>query len=254
MTTLAKIALGPVLLAQARAARKRAVALPEAEGPRAGEMPGRGRLLTLLFVGDSSAAGVGVPHLDAAFVGHLTRTLHRLTGRPLRWRVAAKSGVSSDHALSLLDTLDAEAPRTRAELAVVLLGVNDVIEQIPPHRALLGRQALLDRLHARHGVRHTVFTPLPPMHEFPLLPNPLRAVVGRDARRLDAAVARWADGRHDVSHPLVDMHLGSDVMAADGFHPGEPVYRVCGEAVAGHIAQRVLPILDNDKDHDRRQP
>ncbi|RZU00514.1 SGNH/GDSL hydrolase family protein [Rivibacter subsaxonicus] len=245
MTMLAKIALGPVLLAQARAARKRAVPLPEAAGPRDGELGGQGQPISLLFVGDSSAAGVGVTHLDAAFVGHLTRNLHQLTGRHLRWRVAARSGISTDHALSLLDTLDAEAPGTRAALAIVLLGVNDVIEQIPPHRALLGRQALLERLRARHGVRHVVFTPLPPMHEFPLLPNPLRAVVGRDARRLDAAVARWAADRHDASHPLIDMHLGPEVMAADGFHPGEPVYRVCGQAVAEHIAQRVLPMLDD---------
>ena len=247
MTTLAKIALGPLLLAQARAARKRAVALPEAEGPRVGELAGAGRPITLLFIGDSSAAGVGVPHLDVAFVGHLTRTLHRLTGRHLRWRVAARSGVSADHALSLLDALDAEAPATRAALAIVLLGVNDVIEQIPPLRAVLRRQALVDRLRERHGVRHAVFTPLPPMDEFPLLPNPLRAVVGRDARRLDAAVARWAEDRHDVSHPLVDMHLGPAVMAADGFHPGEPVYRICGQAVAEHIVQRVLPLIDSTR-------
>jgi lysophospholipase L1-like esterase len=247
MTTLAKLALGPLLLAQARAARARAIPLPEAAGPREGELEGEGRPISLLFVGDSSAAGVGVAHLDAAFVGHLTRGLHRLTGRHLRWRVAARSGVSADHALSLLDTLDAEAPGTQAALAIVLLGVNDIIEQIPPHRALLGRRVLLDRLRARHGVRHAVFTPLPPMHEFPLLPNPLRAVVGRDARRLDAAVDRWVAARDDASHPPIDMRLGPEVMAADGFHPGEPVYRVCGEAVAEHIVQRVLPVLDDKK-------
>jgi hypothetical protein len=26
-------------------------------------------------------------------------------------------------------------------------------------------------------------------------------------------------------------------MASDGFHPGEPVYRACGEALAAHVAQ-----------------
>jgi hypothetical protein len=25
-------------------------------------------------------------------------------------------------------------------------------------------------------------------------------------------------------------------MAIDGFHPGEPVYRACGEALAAHLA------------------
>jgi len=30
-------------------------------------------------------------------------------------------------------------------------------------------------------------------------------------------------------------------MASDGFHPGEPVYRVCGEALAAHVARLPLP-------------
>jgi hypothetical protein len=29
-------------------------------------------------------------------------------------------------------------------------------------------------------------------------------------------------------------------MARDGFHPGEPVYRACGEALAAHVAR--LPL------------
>ena len=41
---------------------------------------------------------------------------------------------------------------------------------------------------------------LPPMHRFPLLPEPLRRVMGGDARRHDAALARWAATRSDVSH------------------------------------------------------
>ena len=33
-------------------------------------------------------------------------------------------------------------------------------------------------------------------------------------------------------------------MAEDGFHPGEPVYRACGEAFALHIATTIWPVLD----------
>jgi hypothetical protein len=28
-------------------------------------------------------------------------------------------------------------------------------------------------------------------------------------------------------------------MASDGFHPGEPVYRACGEALGLHVARHV---------------
>jgi lysophospholipase L1-like esterase len=31
-------------------------------------------------------------------------------------------------------------------------------------------------------------------------------------------------------------------MASDGFHPGEPVYRACGEAIARYIADHIDPL------------
>ena len=99
------------------------------------------------------------------------------------------------------------------------------------------RAALADWLAEHAGVRHVVFAPLPPMHHFPLLPQPLRWIAGRDARRHDDAVARWAATRSDVSHLKIALDLGAANMADEGFHPGEPVYRTCGEALAHHVAQ-----------------
>jgi hypothetical protein len=53
-------------------------------------------------------------------------------------------------------------------------------------------------------------------------------------------MAQWAASRPDVSHVPIRIRLGADVMAEDGFHPGEPVYRACGEAIAAHLAARQL--------------
>jgi hypothetical protein len=64
--------------------------------------------------------------------------------------------------------------------------------------------------------------------------------MGGDARRHDRAVARWAATRDDVSHLPIDYALGPEHMADDGFHPGEPVYRACGEALANHVAGRLI--------------
>ena len=52
----------------------------------------------------------------------------------------------------------------------------------------------------------------------------------------NAALRQWAATRRDVSCVRIDMELQPDWMASDGFHPGEPVYRACGEAIAAHIA------------------
>ena len=236
MSLTAKLLLTPVLVMQAVVTRSRMPRLPEAAGPRAGET-GSGPLLRLLIVGDSAAAGVGVARQHDALAGHLSRALAAKCGARVQWRLLARSGVTSAQCLQMLTD---EAP-AEADVAVVVLGVNDVIEQVPSRRAVQSREAIANRLRNGHGVAHVVFAPLPPVHRFPGLPQPLRWVAGADARRHDAAVAQWAAGRADVSHVPIDLPLNRGVMAGDGFHPGEPVYRVCGVALAEHIAAAVWP-------------
>jgi lysophospholipase L1-like esterase len=235
MSLALKFALAPILVAQAVATRRRAPVLPEAKGPREGRV-GEGDRLALLIVGDSSAAGVGVATQDQALAGYLARTLASAAQRRVHWQLVAKSGITTAEALALVRRV---RPMP-AEIAVVVLGVNDVIDQVPAARAVQQRAALADWLRQAAGVRHVVFAPLPPVHRFPLLPQPLRRVMGDDARRHDEAMARWSATRDDVSHVPIALDLGPQDMAADGFHPGEPVYRATGEALARFIAERLL--------------
>ncbi len=239
MSIALKLLLSPVLFAQAVRTRRRAPRLPEATGPRRGSV-GEGALWRLLIVGDSSAAGVGVATQDIALSGHLSRRLAQHAGTRVQWQLVARAGITSAQALELVRH---ERP-DRADVAVVVLGVNDVIDQVPPRRAVSHRAALADWLLEHAGVRHVAFAAMPPVHRFPLLPQPLRWMMGRDARRHDAAVAVWAATRDDVSHVPIDLELDASTMASDGFHPGEPVYRSCGEVLASHIARRPLLRLE----------
>jgi lysophospholipase L1-like esterase len=248
MSLALKLVLAPVLVAQAVATRRRAPVLPEAAGPRQGRLGEGGDALQILIAGDSSAAGVGVAHQDQALAGHLTRALHRRTGRAVHWTLHARSGFTTQQVRALLRThlLQAghgagnEANSPRIDTAVVVTGVNDVIDLVPARRAVQQRAELADWLLGQAGAAHVVFAPLPPVHRFPLLPQPLRRVMGDEARRHDDALARWAATRRDVSHIAIELDLDIEAMADDGFHPGEPVYRACGEALAAHIAHITL--------------
>jgi lysophospholipase L1-like esterase len=238
-----KLALLPLLVAQAILTRRRAPTLGEADGPREGWVgcptaasPQVPEAVRLLIVGDSSAAGVGVGHQDRALAGYLTRTVAARTNKPVHWQLKAKSGVTTQQALRLVQ----RDPPKPADIAVAVLGVNDVIEQVTPRRAVMHRERLADWLLDEVGVQHVVFSPLPPVHELPLLPQPLRRIAGEDARRHDEAMATWAAGRTDVSHVPIAMTLNAAVLAEDGFHPGEPVYRLCGEALGRFIAGELL--------------
>ncbi|MBC7734199.1 MAG: SGNH/GDSL hydrolase family protein [Bacteriovorax sp.] len=236
MSLALKLVLSPLLIAQALGTRRRAPVLPEATGPREGQLGSGGAVLRLLIAGDSSAAGVGVAHQDEAFAGHFTRALHKRSGRPLRWRLRAKSGLTTKQVLELLQA----EPPLAADIAVVLTGVNDVIDLVPPRRAILHREALAGWLLAGGRVRHVVFAALPPINQFPLLPQPLRRVMGDDARRHNDAMAQWAANRIDVHHVPIALQLSPAAMSRDGFHPGEPIYRACGEAIARFVAEHII--------------
>lgn len=236
-----KLAMSPLLVVQALHTRRRIPRLPEAAGPRQGQV-GRGAPLALLVVGDSSAAGVGVARQSQALAAPLARYLAADAGRRVHWQLVARSGVTTAMALELLRS----APPQPADVAVVVTGVNDVVDHVPTRRALAARDALVNWLRNTAGVSHVVFAPLPPVHQFPGLPAPLRWIAGADARRHDRALAAWALTRGDVSYVDIGLQLNRGVMASDGFHPGAPVYRQCATMIARHIAQREAPRTTGD--------
>ena len=244
MSLTLKLALSPLLVAQALHTRSRMPRLPEAAGAREG-VHGRGATrLRLLIAGDSSAAGVGVATQQHALAGQLVPSIAARCGAQIHWSLSARSGLTTAQTFELLR----DAAQREADLAVVVSGVNDVVDQVPSSHAVRARDRIANLLRNRSGVQHVVFCPLPPVHEFPSLPQPLRWMAGADAQRHNRALRHWVAQRHaaagDVSTlRLDDVHLGRDNMADDGFHPGEPVYRAVAHALAAHIADTVWPRL-----------
>lgn len=246
MSLTAKLVLSPLLVAQALRLRGRLPRLPEAEGERHGEV-GRGPRLRLLVAGDSSAAGVGVVHQRDALAPQLAARLADQAGVRVAWRLEAQSGLTTAQTLHRLQ----RAGLPHFDVAVVVTGVNDVVDQVPSHHAVSARDALANFLRNALGVQHVVFAPLPPVHQFPGLPQPLRWVAGTDARRHDRALEHWAATRGDVSRCAMDLRLNRGVMAADGFHPGEKAYRQVAAALAAHIATTVWPKIE---EHPKETP
>lgn len=223
-----RLPLAPVLAVQALAVRRRALILPEPPGPRAGRA-GSGPRLRLLIIGDSSAAGVGADSQAAALAGRLAGLLARRFD--LIWRLEARTGWTTRDALAALAALPAE----RFDLAVLALGVNDVTHAVPLRLWLARQTALHDRLRDRFGVGRIIASGLPPMGQFPLLPNPLRWVLGRQAARFDRALAGLAATTPDLSHLPLDLPHDARFVAADGFHPSPDAYREWARMLAAAI-------------------
>src|SRR6185295_3718596 len=168
-----RIALGPVLYAQARRLRTIALQLPEPPGARDGvEGEGEPRL-RLLVAGDSSAAGVGADTQDDALARPIARELARRLNASIAWQLVARTGLTSE---GLLQHLQREVVGP-ADVAVIVVGVNDLTSEVPLRRALHWRAAIVDWLRAAE-VKQVLLTSMPEMQYFPLIPQPLAWYAG----------------------------------------------------------------------------
>lgn len=238
----AKLALGPVLYAQARRVRATALDLPEPHGPRSG-VEGSGRPLSILVAGDSSAAGVGARTQDEALARPLARQLAALTQRRIHWQLIAQTGVTSEALLHLL--LHGHAKP--AQVAVVIVGVNDITKDVPLAHRLRKRGEIAGWLRAHVGAQALLFTGLPEMERFPALRHPLAFYAGQAARRSNRAQVRWAQQMAAIHpglrHVSMDGLTHASLMCEDGFHPAPALYARVAQRLAQTIADDVLPTL-----------
>jgi lysophospholipase L1-like esterase len=226
---LALLPLAPLLLMQALHVRRVTPRLPEPGGERGGRC-GTGPPLRLLILGDSAAAGVGAAHQDEALAGRLAHAL--APHFALEWRLLAQTG---DRSADALRRLEAE-PELRCDVVLTSLGVNDVTALATPAAFVAEQRRLVQCLRAR-GARRLLLSGLPPMHDFPALPQPLRWALGGQARRFDAMLAAWIATQSDCEHlPFGDLPDAA-MMASDGFHPGPPIYARWAEAVAQRVVE-----------------
>jgi lysophospholipase L1-like esterase len=225
---LALILIGPLLFVQGKWVRRVTPKLPEPVGPRSGKS-GRGRELSLLIIGDSAAAGVGVKHQYQALSGNLVIPLSSTHG--LRWKLFAHTGDTSSQLLEKLHLL----PLENFDTAVVSIGVNDVTG-LTGSRAWAENVGLIIKvLTEKFGVRRVYVTSIPPMHLFPALPNPLRWWLGLRARQFNVIMSKVIQGQQCCVYVTIPYSDDLSEIASDGFHPGAIAYKVWGDHLAALI-------------------
>lgn len=222
--------LMPVLLAQALYLRNTVVTLPDPIGPRK-TTKGEGPPLRFLVIGDSSALGIGVALQDDALLGQMTQRL--APHRTVSGELIAESGARTWDVVRWLDDL----PDDRFDVVVTALGVNDVTKAVSLGRFCAGQATLIAGLKAKYGDPFVIASGLPPVHQFPLLPQPLRWVLGRQALRFDTHLRAIANAHDRCTGVQIDLALGPHNMAEDGFHPGPAVYAAWARGIVGLIAE-----------------
>jgi lysophospholipase L1-like esterase len=219
---LLALPLLPILLWQGRITRATVARLPEPTDQPCGLVEGRdqaGGPLSLLLIGESPVAGIGVSSHSQGIAAATARALQARYGRTITWRARGNNGATVADATRQLLPL---VPAKHIDLVCVAFGVNDstAFRRASTWRRDIGM--LLDSLQTRVSPHHIVLSGVPPLAHFPALPWPLRAVLGLKARSLDRTLADIAAFRPGVTHaPFSVAMLDRALMASDGYHPSE---------------------------------
>lgn len=222
---------------EARLARN-VIGTPFEQPPAAAGSYGRGRRghkpLHLAVLGDSAAAGLGCDRPEetpgALLAGGIARDMRR---RVLLDVVAVSGARSAD--------LEVQVPRALqrpVDLAVIIIGTNDVTHRVPPAQATRDLARAVRRLRDAGAV--VVVGTCPDLGTVQPLLQPLRTVAAVLSRRMARAqtvavveAGGIAVSLGDLLGPLFAAEPG--MWSADRFHPSAEGYR--------HVADALLPSL-----------
>ncbi len=233
VTAVAGVTATGVLVGQAQRAR-RIIPMAEAPPPRGDGVYGArlpGEPVTMVVLGDSSAAGYGV-HRPRETPGALLATgISRRLRRPVRL-----------HRFAVVGSLSAGLPpqveaalEQRPDLAVILIGGNDVTNRTP---ATLAVRYLVDAVRElRAAGAQVVVGTCPDLGAIQPIKPPLRWLARRWSRQLAAAqtvavveAGGWTVSLGDLLGPRFAAEPGR-MFAWDRFHPSAEGYAIAAAAL-----------------------
>ena len=225
---IATLVLIPLLFIQALWVRFQTLKLPEPIGKRSGTC-GEGDEISLLIIGDSAAAGVGVNDQTNALAGQLSKKLS--AKHKVNWTLIANTGLTS---IGLIEKFSALTMQ-KFDYILVSIGVNDVTHLTTKDHWLNNIKSLIKLLNADFNSSKVIFSNIPPMHLFSNIPQPLRWWLGARAKSFNKQLATAIEHNEQCTFLTFDIPFNQKHLAADKFHPSEHAYSLWAEIAAESI-------------------
>lgn len=191
--------------------------------------PSQGEPLRVVWIGDSTGAGVGAERVDSA----LPRLVAASLGRPVQLSVLAVSGARVADAVR--DQLP-ELASLQPDWVFIGIGNNDVTHLTRSGSVRDALDTLVAGATATEA-EQVVVLGTAAFAGTPLLRQPLRALAAWRSRRLDAIVRAIADA-HGARYVPIAADTGpafeadpQGLHASDGFHPNDAGYALWAESV-----------------------
>jgi lysophospholipase L1-like esterase len=199
--------------------------------------------LRFLVLGDSLAFGTGATRPADTLGARLTRVLEA-AGHDVRLDVVAVPGATS---LDLAAQVHRAAP-LQPDLALLVIGANDLTRRVAPARAAAALGTALRDLRA--GGAAVLVVPTPDLSSVAWVPPALRPFVAGicdQLRNRQAAVAEAAGAEVAPVAAALARAFAADpaLFSADRFHPSSAGYAVIAEALAPHLLRLAADLVDD---------
>lgn len=221
----------PIYIWQGLGVRRRTVRMAPPTPQPVVELAGKGKPVSILFMGDSSAAGVGVDDFDQCVAGRLPQLLSKALKRPIFQKT---SGNNSATAGRLRDHVLPNIEHYPYDYVIVSIGVNDAKNFHSGKRFCNEFGTLLYALHARFPDATIIWQGLLDMEGVPALPHPLNKLLGIRSRLLRKHGKQLCFERLALA-PDTSWEPVPENFSSDGFHASAEGYRVWAEELSEFI-------------------
>lgn len=195
--------------------------------------------VTIVVMGDSTAAGVGAGSVEASYPYRLAQRISESTGLAIELFSVGESGA---RVADVRADQIAPALFTGAHMVLIVIGANDATHLTGLGGLKEDMELVVDRMQATGA---PVIVAGAPDMRAPAFYEPLRSVVGWRGRAVTAAIEEAARARGATVVPLAERTRDffrehpDRAYSSDEFHPGPEGYDVWVDALFPEVAEAV---------------
>lgn len=227
----------PIIYLQGKRIRKEVPELPEAVHPSGLATPDQlksDRPFRLITIGESTIAGVGVQTHEEGFSGTIAKELAQQLGRPVSWRVYAKSGYTAKRkTFKLVPKIEEK------ELDLILIGTggNDAFHLTTPQAWRQAIHELIQSIREKFPETPVAFLNMPPIKTFPAFTSLIKfsignlvEILGEELEKITNAYPKVYYNAEIISPKGWPKKLGIEAAEndffSDGVHPSKLTYQL----------------------------
>jgi len=228
---------------QGKKIRREVPELPEAKEPKGIANPGKAKEISILFIGESTFAGVGAEFHKEGFAGSFAKEYAKLKEAQINWSVYARSGYTIAR---MRKKLVPKIEERKVDVILVGAGGNDAFTLNRPNKWRIQAIELIRDLQNKYPETPIVFSNMPPIKLFPAFTSSIKFVIGNLVEILGSELKDVVKNYDDVFYNaeiidlknwdrLVERKVTLNELFSDGVHPSIFTYEIWGKEMARFV-------------------